>query len=252
MKVAGSKEKIADEILPILTSFITAYNIKTYVEPFVGGANIIDKIQAEKRIGYDIDKYIIALFKYIQSGGEIPDNITREQFNDAKAQYDSKRKTYEDWYIGLLGYLGGNGKKIYGQRKLGMTPDEFNEKYLESRQELLNQLKFIGDIEFKVEDYKNLEFKDALIYCDPPYSGKLGINGISKEISYKEFWNKVREWSKNNIVIVSEEKAPDDFEILWEQETNSTEKDRNKRKTEKLFIIREHFSKNTQETEFSF
>ena len=26
----------------------------------------------------------------------------------------------------------------------------------------------------------------------------------------------MREWSKNNIVIISEQEAPDDFEILWE------------------------------------
>lgn len=251
MKVAGSKENLADEILPVLMSFITTYNIKTYVEPFVGGANIIDKVQAEKKIGYDIDKYIIALFKYIQNGGEIPEGITKEQFNDAKAQYESKKKTYDDWYIGLLGYLGGNGKKIYGQRKLGMTTEEFNDKYIESRNDLLHQLKFLGDIEFKTADYKELDFKGALIYCDPPYSGKVGIDGTAKTINYREFWDKVREWSKENIVIVSEEQAPDDFDIIWEQENSSEETNRNKRKTEKLFILRE-LNKNSGEDEFSF
>ena len=251
MKVAGSKENLADEILPVLMSFITAYNINTYVEPFVGGANIIDKVQAEKRLGYDIDKYIIALFKHIQSGGEIPDCITKEQFNDARVQYETKGKTYEDWYIGLLGYLGGNGKKIYGQRKLGMTPDEFNDKYLEGRSDLLHQMKFIGDIEFKTADYKDLEFKGTLIYCDPPYSGKVGMNGHTKTINYKEFWDKVREWSKDNVVIVSEEQAPDDFDVIWEQENSSEETDRNKRKTEKLFILRE-LNENNGGDEFYF
>ena len=251
MKVAGSKENLADEILPVLMSFMTTYNIKTYVEPFVGGANIIDKIQAEKKLGYDIDKYIIALFKHIQTGGELPDSITKEQFNDAKAQYESKGKTYEDWYIGLLGYLGGNGKKIYGQRKLGMTTDEFNDKYLEGRSELLHQLKFLGDINFETQDYKNLDFKGALIYCDPPYSGKVGMNGHTKTINYKEFWDKVREWSKDNVVIVSEEQAPDDFDVIWEQENSSEETDRNKRKTEKLFILRE-LNENNGGDEFYF
>ena len=44
MKYIGSKAKIANEIVPILQSYISAYNIKQYVEPFAGGFNVIDYI----------------------------------------------------------------------------------------------------------------------------------------------------------------------------------------------------------------
>ena len=40
----GSKSRIAKHIVPIIQRYIDENNIDTYVEPFVGGANVIDKI----------------------------------------------------------------------------------------------------------------------------------------------------------------------------------------------------------------
>ena len=39
----------------------------TWVEPFVGGANMIDKVDG-KRIGNDSHKHLIALHKALQDG----------------------------------------------------------------------------------------------------------------------------------------------------------------------------------------
>jgi DNA adenine methylase len=49
-----------------------------------------------------------------------------------------------------------------------------------------------------------------LVYCDPPYQGTTqygAFNGFDHEL----FWNTMREWSKNNTVVISEYSAPDDF-----------------------------------------
>lgn len=47
----------------------------------------------------------------------------------------------------------------------------------------------------------------------------------------------MRKWSKNNIVLISEENAPSDFECIWEQEVSRSIKASDKSKsTEKLFI----------------
>lgn len=58
MKYIGSKAKIAADIVPILQGYINEYGIKQYVEPFVGGFNIIDKIECENRLGNDIDPLV--------------------------------------------------------------------------------------------------------------------------------------------------------------------------------------------------
>ena len=55
MKYMGSKHRIAKEIMPIM---LKERGQRTWVEPFVGGGNMIDKVQG-KRIGADINHYVI-------------------------------------------------------------------------------------------------------------------------------------------------------------------------------------------------
>ena len=47
----------------------------------------------------------------------------------------------------------------------------------------------------------------------------------------------MRKWSKNNIVIISEENAPDDFMCIWEKPVSRSIKAADKSKSiEKLFV----------------
>ena len=69
VKYVGSKSRIAPAIVPIIQEHIQKSGARAYVEPFVGGANVIDKIAAEYRIGFDINGYLIALLQYVKSGG---------------------------------------------------------------------------------------------------------------------------------------------------------------------------------------
>ena len=45
MVYMGSKAKYAEHIVPILQKAIDDNGVETYIECFVGGANIIDKIK---------------------------------------------------------------------------------------------------------------------------------------------------------------------------------------------------------------
>ena len=42
---------------------------------------MIDKIRCEKRIGNDVHKELIAMFKEIQNGWEIPMHISEDEYN---------------------------------------------------------------------------------------------------------------------------------------------------------------------------
>ena len=63
MKYMGSKSRIAKHIVPIIQNYINENGIEKYVEPFVGGANVIDKVQCKEKYGFDKNKYLIALLK---------------------------------------------------------------------------------------------------------------------------------------------------------------------------------------------
>lgn len=60
-------------------------------------------------------------------------------------------------------------------------------------------------------------------------------------MDYEHFWNWVRFMSAHNFVLVSEQSAPDDFEIIWEKPTviRTTNKTNDFKATEKLFTYKE-------------
>lgn len=109
--------------------------------------------------------------------------------------------------------------------------------YDESIRNILKQTLHIQDVEFKCVDYTYYkDLKNTVIYCDPPYQGTTQYD-YNKSFDYEKFWSWVRELSKDNIVLVSEYNAPDDFNCIYEK-TLTTTLDKNSRKkdTEKLFV----------------
>lgn len=217
-------------------------HIKTYLEPFVGGANVIDKIHCDVRMGSDLNQYLIALLKHVQEGGELPSSIDREEYNKVRSAFNNHDTSdYEDWYVGAVGFLasyngkfyqGGYGKPVYEKTKNGLR---YRDYHREAKDNLLKQAPNLKGIQFLCEDYRKIKPHDMLIYCDPPYINTEQFSN-SKDFNYNEFWQTMRNWSKNNIVYISELQAPDDFECVWEHEVsrsiNASDKSR---AVEKLF-----------------
>ena len=241
MKYMGSKSRIAKYIVPILQKYIDDNNIKKYVEPFVGGANVIDKIRCDEKYGSDYNKYLIALLQRVRNKEPLLDEVSRELYSDVRANKDSDK--YEDWFVGNVGFIasyngrwfdGGYAQAGYEKTKAG---ERFRDYYQEARRNILKQTDNIQDTVFIHKDYRDWkDLNNCLIYCDPPYQGTKQYDN-AKNFNYEEFWNIIREWSKNNIVLVSEQNAPDDFKCIWEQEVSRSIKATDKSKSvEKLFI----------------
>ena len=85
MVYMGSKAKITDYIVPVIQSHIAVSGSRTYIEPFCGGCNVIDKIKANNRIAADKNEYLIALFKYLQSGGKLYTQLKIDDINNLGA-----------------------------------------------------------------------------------------------------------------------------------------------------------------------
>lgn len=68
----------------------------------------------------------------------------------------------------------------------------------------------------------------------PPYQDTVKY---TNNFNHQDYWNWVREISKNNIVFCSEYSAPDDFVCIWQQEIITTlDKSSRKKAIEKLFV----------------
>lgn len=72
MKYMGSKNRIAKHILPIILRDrrVDQY----YVELFVGGANMIDKVTGPRLAG-ELNKYVLALLQKVADGWLPPQNV---------------------------------------------------------------------------------------------------------------------------------------------------------------------------------
>ena len=241
MVYLGSKSKIAKDIVPLLQNIIDKNNIKTYIEPFVGGANIIDKIECENKIGYDKNKYIIALHQKLQENPFcLPEQqYSREQWDIAKAIYRNESNlTMEDWEVGAIMQLCSfNTRGFPGGYITNSTKDYHNR-----RQRCIEQASLINyqNISFLAISYEDIpDYENCLFYCDPPYQGtkKYGYS-YENQFDYEHYWDWIRKISKNNIVICSEQSFPDDFNIIWEQQVRRTVSARNDFKAiEKLGTI---------------
>ena len=96
-----------------------------------------------------------------------------------------------------------------------------------------------GEEYFKVGDFFELSCNNCLLYCDPPYQSSHYIMYEEQGFDYKKYWDKIRELSKDNIVICSEYYAPNDFDVIYEKKLTTTFDNKNRKiDTEKLFVYK--------------
>ena len=237
MQYMGSKNRLCKEIVPIIQSYVN--NSNGYLEPFVGGANVIDKIKCNNKYGCDLNKYLIELLIHIQKTTEdLPITLLEEEYKKIK----NNQENYEDWYLGLIsfcsfgnkmwnGYLKNNSQDVEGKRA---------KSYFDN---LRKQAPNLKDIHFDCRDFRdiNANISNFVIYCDPPYRGTTKYK--TAEFPYEEFYQWCRKMAKNNIVLVSEYNMPNDFECIWSKETianfdsNRKVNDDKKQKSRKIIHI---------------
>ena len=240
MRYVGSKNRLSKELAPIIQSYIND-NCKGYIEPFVGGANMIDKIKCDNKIGYDINNYLIALLNHAKiTTDDFPDEITREHYYSVKNNKDN----YDEWYVGLIGFCGSFSAKFWGGYAThGNNPKYRKTPYNEAKNNIIKQSVNLKDIKFECKDYKDLDnLSGYVIYCDPPYKGVLGYKS---KFNHEEFYEWLRKISLENIVLISEYEMPDDFECIWEKDIlcqvsrqNKLKSNNDNKRTEKLFMYK--------------
>lgn len=237
MVYMGSKSRYAKYIVPILQKIIDTNHIENYIEPFVGGANIIDKIKCKNRYGSDLSESLIALLCAAQNNIEdIPICGSREMWDLAKKnspELTLVERGAIEWFSSY------NGRGFPGGYISNTDRNYYDERY----RNLSAQAKSLKGIEFLCLDYTSLieNVDNALIYCDPPYFGTKAY-GINTKFDHSTFWNWAKEKSKHSIVLVSEETIPlnkSEYNILWEKEVKRTMLgSETTLRTEKLIIIK--------------
>ena len=244
MRYCGSKARYAKDLIPIITEHLNGDNI--FFDSFMGGANILSSVDYHQKMGIDINKYIVDLWKYISIHRMIgiPSSMERETYYEIKKSYIEKNDNYPSWLIGYTGSalsFGGawfNGFSGYNVKK---KEDHVLGAYNGLKKQVDNFL-YLDKTIFINEFYSNVPYPvGSVIYCDPPYaSTKKYISDFNNDM----FWDWVRMMVKEKkcYVYVSEYEAPSDFKCVWEKEKkecmNSAKRGYGKLMTEKLFILK--------------
>ncbi len=229
MKYMGSKNRISKHILPIMLA--ERQKDQWWVEPFVGGGNMIDKVVGN-RIGADVNLYVIDALRTIR---DCIDDIPKDNREFTEEDYKKLRDSDDYIYKGYAGFAFSYSGKWLG----GWCRDGENKRdYVgEAYRNALKQNPKLQEVELIVSDYQSLGIPpNSLIYCDPPYEG---ATKYKTKFDHVAFWDWVREKNdEGHTVFVSEYNAPEDFRCIWQKEiVSSLTKDTGSKKgVEKLFV----------------
>jgi DNA adenine methylase len=231
VKYMGSKARHAKELLPIILA--DRKPGQWYVEPFVGGANMIDKVDGN-RIGSDTHPNLIALWQAVSNGWLPPTNVS-------ESEYAAAKKMGAFAYTGFVGFGCSYSGKWFGGYARGNDANGNPRNYAaESARNIEKQSCNLRGVVFFNKSYTELEIpQESIIYCDPPYAGTTKY--ATEDFDHEAFWRWCEQKSaQGHTVFVSEYAAPNGWECVWEKRVNNTlTKDTgSKQGVERLFRFR--------------
>ena len=133
----GSKARLAKHILPIMLK--DRKGDQYWVEPFVGACNLIDKVNGN-RIGSDVNPYIIALYKALQTGWTPPSSVTKEEYQNIKAN----KELYPAELVAFVGYgcsFGGKWFNGYAACAKGINYADQSKRSVLKQMENMNNVR---------------------------------------------------------------------------------------------------------------
>lgn len=221
-----------------------------YFEPFVGMAGVLRYFGKDKNRNLsacDLNTDLIKMWKAVQRGWKPPLTCSKEEYEKLK---NSKRHSAKRAFVGVVASWGGDYFKSYRLHLQPNGKDFMAEGYrgiMDIKPDIM-KVKF-----FDATSYDNFEIENCTtIYCDPPYCGnKLGISNkesLFQNFDYEKFWNKMREWSVNNLVVISEWTAPEDFQKIWEVTSTIGTGRKSKKYNECLYVHNSIYERVSQQT----
>ena len=247
MKYLGGKYMLGKDISSVLLKF--SNNVDGYIEPFCGALGVLKRMTPhfDNCSASDTHPDLILLWKEVKNNSFIPpQEVSEDDYNRIKLlQSPNSLKAFVGFSCSFGGaYFSGYAQKYTGTKK---------ENFLQAGTNSIHKLRpFIQNVKFECISYDLLNPVNKLIYCDPPYKNRnFPVKYRKQEKHYDKFdhtkfWDIMRVWSKNNIVIISEIEAPDDFIVIFEKykyrsisqskKTRFKNKDTKKYLCEKLFI----------------
>lgn len=220
MKYLGGKHGIGKRVAAFITEKCPPTDYKGYLEPFCGSLGVFKQMTDKGYSHYvasDAHSDLIAMWKAVKDDSlALPARMSEKEYNRLKhAKSPDPMKAVAGFGLSFGGkYFGG-----YAQRAAGDSGRNFFQEFKRSIASIAPRIQR-PDVKFMHRNYSSFRPKNMVIYCDPPYRNTHGYSVGS--FDHEKFWQTMREWSKDNCVLVSEESAPRDFKVVWRQRKRRT------------------------------
>ena len=227
MQYLGGKSRLAKPISKIINE--NRKDGQMFISLFVGAGSVEQYIE-EPKILNDKHYYLIELYKALQNKEiELPEYVSEEEYKYIKTHLDENPAIAG--FVGFACSYGGQWFGWYARNRKGDNYTKRGKKSLEVKIE--NGL--LKGAMLSCEDYTYFkEEKDCIIYADPPYLNTQGYK-LTGKFNHDEFWNNMREMSRNNLIFISESECPKDFKIVFKKLNTITVDIEHKNKSDKNY-----------------
>lgn len=239
MRYQGSKARIIKPIKHIIENVCP--KDYTFVDMFMGGANVICDINIENKIGNDINTFVYHLWNDVKKGTFIaPSELSKQQYYSMKL--DAIKWGGKRYKKSLLGYVstscsfGGSPWNGYASFNPKKNENHILEAYNSFNKQVSNFIN-LDTTTFTNKSYNDLIIPNkSFIYCDPPYRN---TKGYKVDFDFNQFDNWIRQEVNNGkIFLISEYSMPNDFICIWSKtlQDGMNKGVVGKTKCEKLFV----------------
>lgn len=183
MHYLGSKARHASDIIAITCA--TRRPDQFYVEPFVGGGNMINKVpQGAGRIANDKNYGMVALLDQLGNHGWVPpETMTQAQWGKIMKQ---KCEALDQPGRALFAFAATG--PTFGSMWCGQWAKDYEgmegTRYRQARDAALRDAPGLAGIKFYDGEFDAFEIPPgSLVYCDPPYSNTTEYSGAVRRIA---------------------------------------------------------------------
>ena len=204
MAYLGGKSKGAEHILKVLNHEM--FDNYDYLESMVGYGHILRRVINKKSYtASDVNPLLMTLLKAIQCNTPLP-TITRERYDHLRKQTEITLEravaAFQYSFNGkeFGGWVGGRNDTPTYARPNGRIDNMANSR--KQYYDKLHDNPTFQATQLTCCSYEDITPFNKLCYVDPPYQAttKYGTQTFDSD----RFWETMRRWSRDNIVLISE------------------------------------------------
>lgn len=213
MQYLGGKSRLAKRFAHVLDDALLDARAGRFVEPFVGGFNVVPAILPTPALCADVHPGLVALYDGLQAGTfDPPHSLTEDEYRALREECDWSNPLTA--FAAFACSFGGKEWGGYARSKRGSR--NFAEI---GRRSLLRKAEHMGEVEFACTDYREIELRPGdVVYADPPYLGTTEYKTGAFDHSAFYDWCERAAREVGAAVFVSEFTLPDrpGWEVAWQ------------------------------------